>query len=45
MLLISASMSLISRPEEKKHGRKNKIEGNFYPKQNVVVIEDLISMA
>lgn len=31
------------RPEEKKHGRKNKIEGNFYPKQNVVVIEDLIS--
>lgn len=31
------------RPDEKKHGRKNKIEGNFYPKQNVVVIEDLIS--
>ena len=31
------------RPEEKKHGRKNKIEGKFYPNQNVVVIEDLIS--
>lgn len=31
------------RPQEKKHGRKNKIEGDFYANQNVVVIEDLIS--
>lgn len=31
------------RPEPKKHGRKNQIEGYFEPGQNVVVIEDLIS--
>ena len=28
---------------KKKNMVENKIEGNFYPKQNVVVIEDLIS--
>ncbi|NND63359.1 MAG: orotate phosphoribosyltransferase [Flavobacteriaceae bacterium] len=31
------------RPEPKKHGRKNQIEGNLDPNQNVVVVEDLIS--
>ena len=31
------------RPEPKKHGRKNQIEGYLEPGQNVVVIEDLIS--
>jgi len=31
------------RPEAKKHGRKNQIEGFLQPEQNVVVIEDLIS--
>lgn len=31
------------RPEPKKHGRKNQIEGQLAPNQNVVVIEDLIS--
>ena len=31
------------RPEPKKHGRKNQIEGFLEPGQNVVVIEDLIS--
>lgn len=31
------------RPEPKKHGRKNQIEGLLEPGQNVVVIEDLIS--
>ncbi|MFY0603507.1 MAG: orotate phosphoribosyltransferase [Flavobacteriaceae bacterium] len=31
------------RPEPKKHGRKNQIEGNLESGQNVVVIEDLIS--
>lgn len=31
------------RPDAKKHGRKNKIEGIVSPNQNVVVIEDLIS--
>ena len=31
------------RPESKKHGRKNQIEGSFKKNQNVVVIEDLIS--
>lgn len=31
------------RPEAKKHGRKNKIEGHVNKKQSVVVIEDLIS--
>jgi len=31
------------RPEAKKHGRQNQIEGQISPGQNVVVIEDLIS--
>ncbi len=31
------------RPEPKKHGRKNQIEGKLEPHSNVVVIEDLIS--
>ena len=31
------------RPESKKHGRKNQIEGSFEKNQSVVVIEDLIS--
>ena len=31
------------RPEPKKHGRKNQIEGHLESGQNVVVIEDLIS--
>lgn len=31
------------RPEAKKHGRQNKIEGHLTPNQNVVVVEDLIS--
>lgn len=31
------------RPEPKKHGRKNQIEGKLDAHQNVVVIEDLIS--
>jgi len=31
------------RPEAKKHGRQNQIEGNIEKGQNVVVVEDLIS--
>ncbi|MFC4632959.1 orotate phosphoribosyltransferase [Dokdonia ponticola] len=31
------------RPEAKKHGRQNKIEGHLAPGSSVVVIEDLIS--
>jgi orotate phosphoribosyltransferase len=31
------------RPEAKKHGRQNQIEGYLEPGQNVVVVEDLIS--
>lgn len=31
------------RPEPKKHGRKNQVEGHLEKGQNVVVIEDLIS--
>lgn len=31
------------RPEPKKHGRKNQIEGQLHSGQSVVVIEDLIS--
>ncbi len=31
------------RPEPKKHGRKNQIEGQIDKNQNVVVVEDLIS--
>ena len=33
----------LKRPEAKKHGRQNKIEGYLEPEQNVVVVEDLIS--
>jgi orotate phosphoribosyltransferase len=31
------------RPDSKKHGRKNQIEGQYSNGQNVIVIEDLIS--
>ncbi|PVW16956.1 orotate phosphoribosyltransferase [Marixanthomonas spongiae] len=31
------------RPEAKKHGRQNKIEGFVQPNQHVVIVEDLIS--
>lgn len=31
------------RPEAKKHGRKNQIEGRINKNQNVIIIEDLIS--
>lgn len=31
------------RPEAKKHGRQNQIEGHIQAHQNVVVVEDLIS--
>ncbi|WP_299115274.1 orotate phosphoribosyltransferase [uncultured Winogradskyella sp.] len=31
------------RPEAKKHGRKNQVEGHIEKGQNVVVVEDLIS--
>ena len=31
------------RPEAKKHGRQNQIEGKLEKGQNVVVVEDLIS--
>ncbi|PQB03779.1 orotate phosphoribosyltransferase [Aureitalea marina] len=31
------------RPEPKKHGRQNQIEGHLAPNQKVVVVEDLIS--
>ncbi len=31
------------RPEPKKHGRKNQIEGHLNPDKKVVVVEDLIS--
>jgi orotate phosphoribosyltransferase len=31
------------RPEAKKHGRQNQIEGRLEKGQNVVVVEDLIS--
>ena len=31
------------RPEAKKHGRKNQIEGKVFEEQKVVVVEDLIS--
>ena len=31
------------RPEAKKHGRQNRIEGHLDPNQSVVVVEDLIS--
>ena len=31
------------RPEAKKHGRKNKVEGHIEKGQNAIIIEDLIS--
>ena len=31
------------RPEAKKHGKKNQVEGNLESGQNVIVIEDLVS--
>jgi orotate phosphoribosyltransferase len=31
------------RPEPKKHGRENQVEGFLQKGQNVVVVEDLIS--
>src|SRR5690606_8857451 len=31
------------RPEAKKHGKKNQIEGHLHPNSQVVVIEDLVS--
>jgi orotate phosphoribosyltransferase len=31
------------RPEPKKHGRKNQVEGLLEPNKNIVVVEDLIS--
>jgi len=34
---------LYVRPEPKKHGMKNCIEGSFEPNQKIVLIEDLIS--
>lgn len=45
-LLVAEALALpfvYVRPEQKKHGRKNQIEGFLQKGQNVVVIEDLIS--
>jgi len=45
-LLVAEALDLpfvYVRPEPKKHGRKNQIEGHLQPNQKVVVIEDLIS--
>jgi orotate phosphoribosyltransferase len=45
-ILVAQQMGLpfvYVRPEAKKHGRKNQIEGYIESGQNVVVIEDLIS--
>lgn len=45
-LLVAEALGLpfvYVRPEPKKHGRKNQIEGHLEPNQKVVVIEDLIS--
>lgn len=45
-MLVAQALSLpfiYVRPEPKKHGRKNQIEGHLEPNQKVVVIEDLIS--
>jgi orotate phosphoribosyltransferase len=45
-ILVAQEMGLpfvYVRPEPKKHGRKNQIEGYIESGQNVVVIEDLIS--
>lgn len=45
-ILVAESLGLpfvYVRPEPKKHGRLNQVEGFLYKGQNVVVIEDLIS--
>lgn len=45
-LLVAEALDLpfvYVRPEAKKHGRQNQIEGHFEAGQTVVVIEDLIS--
>lgn len=45
-LLVAEKLNLpfvYVRPEPKKHGRQNQIEGKIEPNQKVVVIEDLIS--
>ena len=45
-VLVAESMGLpfvYVRPEAKKHGRKNQVEGFLQKGQNVVVVEDLIS--
>lgn len=45
-LLVAEALNLpfvYVRPEPKKHGRQNQIEGNFEAGKSVVVIEDLIS--
>ncbi|AKU80013.1 orotate phosphoribosyltransferase [Spiroplasma turonicum] len=44
--MISQKMNLpmiYVRPEPKDHGRNSQIEGRFFEKQNVIIIEDLIS--
>ena len=45
-ILVAQEMGLpfiYVRPEPKKHGRKNQIEGHLDKSQNVIVVEDLIS--
>lgn len=45
-LLVAEALDLpfvYVRPEPKKHGRKNQIEGHLAPNKKVIVIEDLIS--
>ena len=45
-LLVAEALNLpfvYVRPEPKKHGRQNQIEGQFTKGQSVIVIEDLIS--
>lgn len=45
-LLVAEALDLpfvYVRPEAKKHGRQNQIEGHFEAGQSVVVVEDLIS--
>jgi orotate phosphoribosyltransferase len=45
-MLVAESMGLpfvYVRPEPKKHGRKNQVEGFLHKGQSVVVVEDLIS--
>ncbi len=45
-ILVAESLGLpfvYVRPEPKKHGRQNQVEGFFQKGQNVVVVEDLIS--